>query len=149
MSRTAARPAAVSDSPVDLPLPMNRQFTINDRQLTVDDSFKLLLGLSAAQEDAIDEVGWGAGNTNFVSLPPICFDVAGKFAARNAGLKLSFIQLQGVRASDQAGFIQLGLIRKKAIVILPELTLFSRAASCLGRLLRARMDLHQREVAEG
>jgi hypothetical protein len=42
-----------------------------DLRLIVDDLFKLLQRLSTVQEDAIDEVGRGAGNANFISLLPI------------------------------------------------------------------------------
>src|SRR5258706_9612415 len=112
-----------------------------DRQLVIDNLFKLRLRLSTAQESAIDKVCRGAGYAGLGSLLPVCFYVMPELAARKAGAKRTFIQMQILCASDQACFVQLCRIRKQIIVILPELALLPGTLRGLCRFPCLPIDL--------
>src|SRR5215469_7736924 len=104
-------------------------------QLRINDLFKLGLRLGAAQEYVVDKVDGSARNARCSSFLPVSLDVMLKLTAREAGAKDRLFQVKILRASDQACFIQLRLIGKKAVVIFPELPLFSGTASRRRRFL--------------
>src|SRR5260370_23271556 len=119
------------------------------RQLVVDDFLELGLRLRAAQKNPVDEESGGTRDADSIALLQVGFDFGLEFAAVEARLKRSLIQIQRPGVADQLGAAQLGLVRVQGVMILPKFPLLARASSCFGRVLRVRVDFPQRKVQVG
>src|SRR6266567_9216164 len=96
------------------------------RQLLINKSRKLVLGLGAGELNSIDEESRRPGNTGLPAFLDILINVRLVLAARQAGAKLLVIELQLARVFDQSVLVQ---VRRgeKLVVVLPEPSLVQGA----------------------
>src|SRR5262249_16733352 len=97
-------------------------------QLGFDGLFVHRFWLRTAQQSSVDEDAGRAHDARSDSILQILLNVRTVFAARETGLKLSFVQLETAGKRQQGAVIKFVGISEQEVVVLPKFSLLASAA---------------------
>src|SRR6185503_17931898 len=102
--------------------------------------------VGAVVAERVDEEGWRAGDAREIRRVDVLCDPAGARTRSQIVLESLDVEPEVPGVADEIAVTERVLALEQEVVHLPERTLLCRRFRCLGRPLRVRMDVVQRQV---